>query len=170
MPQHSTQNILFWRYTAETPKDFFAQNISSAQRLANGNTLINNGPNAAFFEVTPDCETVWEYAGRRRLLQHRTLTRPIIPALTDLNFPHKKYHWRVISWKTKRNIRILAILPLTLILLFTFLPLTNAAGNQPPPPNQQPGANQNQYPTGTADHRRNTARAIDLYRRTGQRD
>ncbi len=50
-----------WTYAADTPTDFFAQNISGAQRLPNGNTLICNGPNSYFFEVTAAGETVWEY-------------------------------------------------------------------------------------------------------------
>ena len=50
-----------WSYTAEIPTDFYAQNISGQQRLANGNTLICDGPNAHFFEVSTTGETVWEY-------------------------------------------------------------------------------------------------------------
>ena len=55
-----------WRYTAPEPTDFFAPFISGAQRLANGNTLINSGPQGRFFEVTPGGKIVWEY--RRPLL------------------------------------------------------------------------------------------------------
>lgn len=51
-----------WRYTATTPTDFFAKNISGAQRLVNGNTLICDGPGGTFFEVTEAGETVWEYS------------------------------------------------------------------------------------------------------------
>jgi hypothetical protein len=50
-----------WSYTAATPTDFFSQNISGAQRLSNGNTLICDGPAAHFFEVTATGEIVWEY-------------------------------------------------------------------------------------------------------------
>lgn len=49
---------LVWSYTS--PK-FFATNISSAQRLPNGNTLITEGPDGRLFEVTPDGTIVWEY-------------------------------------------------------------------------------------------------------------
>jgi hypothetical protein len=49
---------LVWSYTAAT---FFATNISGAQRLANGNTLITEGPGGRLFEVTPAGEIVWEY-------------------------------------------------------------------------------------------------------------
>ena len=50
-----------WTYTADPPTDFFSHNISGAQRLPNGNTLICSGANGTFFEVTPQGEVVWEY-------------------------------------------------------------------------------------------------------------
>jgi Arylsulfotransferase (ASST) len=40
---------------------FFSHFISSAQRQPNGNTLICEGANGRFFEVTPAGEIVWEY-------------------------------------------------------------------------------------------------------------
>jgi hypothetical protein len=50
-----------WTYTAEPATDFYAVNISGAQRLPDGNTLICDGPSGVFFEVTPSGETVWRY-------------------------------------------------------------------------------------------------------------
>jgi len=50
-----------WIYKAKNPTDFFADKISSAQRLANGNTLICHGPLGIFFEVTAAGTTVWRY-------------------------------------------------------------------------------------------------------------
>ena len=50
-----------WTYTAEPPTAFYAENLSGAQRLPNGNTLICNGPNSYFFEITASGEKVWEY-------------------------------------------------------------------------------------------------------------
>ena len=50
-----------WQYTASIPTSFYAQNVSGAQRLPNGNTLICKGPAGVFFEVTALGETVWEY-------------------------------------------------------------------------------------------------------------
>jgi hypothetical protein len=47
-----------WAYTATT---FFATNISGAQRLANGDTLITEGPDGRLFEVDKDGTIVWEY-------------------------------------------------------------------------------------------------------------
>ena len=40
---------------------FYSDYVSSAQRLPNGNTLITEGSFGRLFEVTPKCETVWEY-------------------------------------------------------------------------------------------------------------
>ena len=50
-----------WTYAAPNPTDFFAEAISGAQRLPNGNTLICDGTSGVLFEVTPKGETVWEY-------------------------------------------------------------------------------------------------------------
>ena len=40
-----------WTYTAPTPTDFYASNISGAQRLSNGNTLVCEGTKGKFFEI-----------------------------------------------------------------------------------------------------------------------
>jgi hypothetical protein len=50
-----------WSYRAADPASFYAPFISGCQRLANGNTLICEGPKGRVFEVTPAGETVWEY-------------------------------------------------------------------------------------------------------------
>ncbi len=50
-----------WTYVADNPTDFYAERISGAQRLDNGNTLICDGPNGDFIEVTPENEIVWTY-------------------------------------------------------------------------------------------------------------
>jgi hypothetical protein len=49
---------LVWSYTAQR---FFSTNISSAQRLPNGNTLITAGAGGRLFEVTNQGAIVWEY-------------------------------------------------------------------------------------------------------------
>jgi hypothetical protein len=51
-----------WSYSAPNKKDFYSWFISGAQRLANGNTLINAGAVGIVFEVTPDRETVWRFS------------------------------------------------------------------------------------------------------------
>jgi hypothetical protein len=49
---------LVWSYAA--PR-FFSTNISGAQRLPNGNTLITEGAGGRLFEVTTEGTIVWEY-------------------------------------------------------------------------------------------------------------
>jgi hypothetical protein len=50
---------LVWSYVA--PGQFFASNISGAQRLPNGNTLVTEGTTGRIFEVANDGTIVWEY-------------------------------------------------------------------------------------------------------------
>ena len=50
-----------WTYTAPNPTDFYSVNISGAQRLPNGNTLICAGAPGFIFEVTPQNKVVWQY-------------------------------------------------------------------------------------------------------------
>jgi len=52
---------LLWTYVAPTPTDFFAEAISSCQRLPNGNTLICDGTSGVLFEVTSEGKKGWEY-------------------------------------------------------------------------------------------------------------
>lgn len=40
---------------------FYSPIVSGAQRLPNGNTLVTEGVNGRFLEVTPEHEIVWEY-------------------------------------------------------------------------------------------------------------
>jgi hypothetical protein len=50
-----------WVYQAPNPTDFYSSEISGAQRLPNGDTLICAGVRGTFFEVTSAGETVWKY-------------------------------------------------------------------------------------------------------------
>jgi len=50
---------LVWSYVSAS--QFYSSNISAAQRLANGNTLITEGAPGRVFEVTSDGTIVWEY-------------------------------------------------------------------------------------------------------------
>jgi len=56
----ATKEIV-WKYQEKRVSDFFSPRLSNAQRLPNGNTLINEGHFGRFFEVTPEGSTVWEY-------------------------------------------------------------------------------------------------------------
>ena len=50
-----------WEYGNLFGEDFYSAFLSNAQRLSNGNTLINAGSIGTVFEVTPEREIVWEY-------------------------------------------------------------------------------------------------------------
>lgn len=50
-----------WTYTATPPTSFYSDEISGAQRLPNGNTLICEGIHGRLFEVTSAGETVWSW-------------------------------------------------------------------------------------------------------------
>ncbi len=58
-------NQVVWSYTGQNsggaPWSFYSSFISSVDRLPNGNTLIDEGMNGRFFQVTPTGEIVWEY-------------------------------------------------------------------------------------------------------------
>ena len=77
---------LTWSYTADPASDFFATNISGAQRLPNGNTLISDGPGGQLFEVTPDGEVVWEYDVGGQVFRGDRYGLDYVPQLTgDFN-------------------------------------------------------------------------------------
>ncbi|HEU4651851.1 MAG TPA: aryl-sulfate sulfotransferase [Croceibacterium sp.] len=70
---------LVWSYAGP---NFFSTNISSAQRLPNGNTLITEGAPGRAFEVTAAKELVWEFmnppgeGGRRSNALYRAYRVP----------------------------------------------------------------------------------------------
>jgi hypothetical protein len=56
---------IVWQYTGDASDravwTFHSSFISSARRLPNGNTLIDEGMNGRLFQVTPGGDIVWEY-------------------------------------------------------------------------------------------------------------
>ena len=50
-----------WHYQAPNPFDFFSANISGAQRLSNGNTIVCEGNSGNFFEIDTNDSIVWYY-------------------------------------------------------------------------------------------------------------
>ncbi|GHB12029.1 aryl-sulfate sulfotransferase [Salinicola rhizosphaerae] len=60
-----TTDKIVWQYTGNmsgrSSWTFYSSFISSARRLPNGNTLIDEGQNGRLFQVTPKGEIVWEY-------------------------------------------------------------------------------------------------------------
>jgi hypothetical protein len=55
------KNEIVWQYSAANSKQpgwaFYSSFISSARRLPNGNTLIDEGMNGRFFQVRPTVKT-----------------------------------------------------------------------------------------------------------------
>ena len=51
----------FWTYVASPPTNFYSEEISGAERLPNGNTLVTEGVKGNLFEVTTNGTTVWQY-------------------------------------------------------------------------------------------------------------
>jgi hypothetical protein len=54
-------NEIVWKYQDSPVHNFFSSRQSNARRLPNGNTLICEANFGRFFEVTSDCDVVWEY-------------------------------------------------------------------------------------------------------------
>ena len=54
-------DALVWEYNPPPEEQFLSWFISGAQRLANGNTLINHGAGGHFREVTASGDIVWDY-------------------------------------------------------------------------------------------------------------
>ncbi|WP_317898778.1 aryl-sulfate sulfotransferase [Aurantibacillus circumpalustris] len=54
-------DTLNWIYTADPQTIFYSRNVSNAQRLYNGNTLICEGANGVFFEIDSAQTIVWKY-------------------------------------------------------------------------------------------------------------
>jgi hypothetical protein len=56
---------IVWQYTGANSGrpvwSFFSSFVSNAQRLPNGNTLIDEGMDGRFFQITPSGDIVWEY-------------------------------------------------------------------------------------------------------------
>jgi hypothetical protein len=74
-----TQRVA-WSYRGQPPESFHSEEAGSIQRLANGNTLINESQNGRGFEVTPAGEIVWEFYNPNRTGENNEL----IAALYDV--------------------------------------------------------------------------------------
>jgi hypothetical protein len=74
-----TQRVV-WTYRGQPPDTFHSREAGSIQRLANGNTLLNESQGGRSFEVTPAGEIVWEFYNPNRTGEHNEL----IAALYDV--------------------------------------------------------------------------------------
>jgi len=67
---------LVWNYAANPATNFFSAIVSGAQRLPNGNTLIDEGTTGRIFEVTRARRIVWQY------VNPDTMTGPVKQGVT----------------------------------------------------------------------------------------
>jgi hypothetical protein len=74
-----TQEVA-WSYQGQPPETFHSREAGTLERLANGNTLINESEQGRGFEVTRDGEIVWEFLNPHRAGEQDEL----IAALYDL--------------------------------------------------------------------------------------
>ena len=81
-----------WVYTNAVATNFNATNISGAQRLANGNTLICEGPEGYVFEVTTNGALVWDYTDSGFLFRFERYAPDFAGfARTELALPTESY-------------------------------------------------------------------------------
>lgn len=73
---------LVWNYAATPPSAFFSAIVSGAQRLPNGNTLIDEGTTGRIFEVTRNGSIVWQYVNPDTLAG--TLHQGASPSLVNI--------------------------------------------------------------------------------------
>ncbi len=57
----ATRKLIWQSSQPGLGRKHFSNFVSGAQRLPNGNTLVCDGANGRFFQVTPANKTVWEY-------------------------------------------------------------------------------------------------------------
>jgi len=90
---------LTWTYVATPPTSLYAEDISGAQRLPNGNTLIDNGPHGTFMEVTSSGTMVWKYINpvddAGPMTQGDTLTNDISHPGEKMNAVFRVYRYPV---------------------------------------------------------------------------
>ncbi len=81
-----------WLWNDGNPHSLFAQNISGAQQLSNGNVLVTNGPIGNFIEVDALGPRVWSYvnpvAGNAVLAQN---AEPVMNAVFRSSFYPSSY-------------------------------------------------------------------------------
>jgi outer membrane protein assembly factor BamB len=62
---------IVWEYQANPPSDFYTAHSGGSERQPNGNTVIIETDKGRAFEVTPDCEIVWEYVNPQYYIDFR---------------------------------------------------------------------------------------------------
>jgi outer membrane protein assembly factor BamB len=87
-----------WEYADPMRPRFFAPYMGSADRLENGNTLVNEAPFGRLFEVTPAGEVVWEYVIPYFAEYPAGAARAYSPGLTNSVFRVNQYPRARLPW------------------------------------------------------------------------
>ena len=77
-----------WAYDDE--ERFHSNFTASCQRLSNGNTLVCETTGRRNFEVTPDCEIVWEHVSTGVELRSYRYAYDHCPQLAELGRPAER--------------------------------------------------------------------------------
>ncbi len=62
---------IVWEFTSSETRPLYSETCGTAQRLANGNTLITESDNGRALEVTTDGSIIWEYRNPQRTGPHQ---------------------------------------------------------------------------------------------------
>ncbi len=80
-----------WQFIADPPESLYSSLISGCQRLPNGNTLICNGLNGTFLEVTSGGRVVWKYINPVTRYGPQYQGNSILPGANQV-FRVRRYH------------------------------------------------------------------------------
>lgn len=72
---------ILWQYGGTATQELSSHTLGTAQRLANGNTLITESENGRAIEVSPSGEIVWEFRSPYRAGEHRELVAVVFEML-----------------------------------------------------------------------------------------
>ncbi|MFE0173551.1 aryl-sulfate sulfotransferase [Streptomyces sp. NPDC059002] len=87
-----------WEYHDPAREFFFAPFMGSAQRLANGNTLVTDSPSGRIFEVTAEGQLCWEYVVPYFAGYQESEVRGLFPAEPNAVFRSYRYAASELPW------------------------------------------------------------------------
>lgn len=97
----ATKQIV-WEYRDRQMEAFFTPFMGSAQRLANGNTLLCESAFGRIFEVTKEGYVCWEYSNPHFAQYPDEATRKMFPAESNALFRAYRYSADEIPWLTEK--------------------------------------------------------------------
>ncbi|KAI8074382.1 PQQ repeat-containing enzyme [Gongronella butleri] len=98
-----TTKEIVWQYKDRQPEFFFTPFMGSAQRLPNGNTLIDEAAFGRIFEVTKDGQVVFEYVNPYFFKYSTSIPRirDVFPNESNALFRAYKYTPEQLPWLAK---------------------------------------------------------------------